>query len=221
MCFRHKHVIELITPERIWVLSAESKDDRQVWFHRLCNLIAKEGGNLQPKMKCYRLNPVYDNYLYQYDDQTSSFKQSYFALTPKHLYYFNSAEQCELARSTAYFDKAKFNIGISKYVEGCLPLNLPTFELCDADQCKIFNKQHLFEVDTSFAKIKFAATHKSEIQEWQNAFVKLELLQPDESKSDNNMALTLQDAFSDDILYNLKAFSKKKKKNHPIRHPLQ
>lgn len=218
--FRHKNVIELITPDRIWVLSAESKDDRQIWFGRLCNLIKKEGKNMSPKMNCFRLNPVYDNYLSQYDDKTNTFTQRYYALTRNHFYYFDSAEQCEAAKSTAWFDKAKYNIGISKYVEGFLPLNSPNFELCNADQCKIFNKTHLFEVDTSFDKVKFSSAHKSEMEEWQNAFVKLELMEPeyDDSK-DNGNQLTTQDAFSQDILNNLKANNNGKNKRKMQKKP--
>eukprot|EP01084_Bolivina_argentea_P149731 261537_1 len=206
---KHKQVMELITPDRIWVLSAPSKDDRTIWFTRLCNLIEKNA-----KKKCFRLNTLYKNYLFQYNEKTKNWIQRYYALTPKHLYYFDNAQQCDNAQSIAYFDKAKFHIGVSRFVSGFIPLNNPTFTQSNNIQCKKYNKQHLFQIDTSFqCKIKMAAAHKSELDEWQNAFIQLELLdikQSDDDDDNNNN--NNNDPFSQNILSNLKKNTKKKKK---------
>ena len=197
---KHKNVIELITPERIWSLSAPSKNDRQLWYDRLCNLVG-----------LYRLNPIYNNYLSQYDQKTNSWTQRYFALTKNNFYYFQDSQQCEIAKSIAYFDKAKFNLGISKC--GFIPIKLPNFEICDPDQQKLFNKSHLFDIDTSFDTIKLSAGHKTELQEWEKAFIKLKQMEHDDDRDDNkeNIQQTTEDAFNPEMLANLKANNGKNK----------
>ena len=207
--FRHKQVMELVTPERNWVLSAPSKDDRQIWFQRLCNLIGKDG-----LKKCYRLNPIYNNYSFQYNEKTNSWIQRYFALTPKHLYFFDDAASCDQAAANGYFDKAKFHIGISGYVSGFIPLNNPKFTIWNKEQCKVYNKQHLFEIDTSFSKIIMSATHNSELEEWRKAFVQIESMQND----DDEKEIISQDAFSEDILQSLRESTKKGKKSKKPMH---
>ena len=154
----------------------------------------------------------------QYNETTKTWMQPYFALTHSHLYYFETAEKCVQAKSVAYFDKASFHQGISESVSGFVPFeSKPLLRICCDEQCKLFNKQHLFEIESKVnSSMLMATAHRSDLIEWKNAF--------DAIKRSNNELHVQQvkksqrirsNGFSDDLLQTVKLSNKQtKRKEH-------
>eukprot|EP01084_Bolivina_argentea_P176683 305699_1 len=187
--YNQTYTIQLMTPDRNWVLATENEKERDEWFNRLEETI--HGAK--------RLITSHEGYLWKTGQVNKAWKKRYFALSKGWLFYFEEQFHCNKFKSIAFFSEAFFNQAFRLYVKGSIPLHQTTIQRMnkedkeekEKDEDIEMEKEYVFKIVTHKREFQFAADNKNELEKWFKAF---------HSTHSSTMAMEMEyhDEYSDD-----------------------
>merc|ERR1712228_560604 len=177
--YNQPYTIQLMTPDRNWVLATQSQKERDEWFARLEETI--HGAK--------RLITSHEGYLWK-KGTLKTYKKRYFALSKGWLFYFEEQFHCNKFKSIAFFSEAFFNQAFRLYVKGSIPLHQTTVQKVESNAKKkgfkkdaVFNdnddnlsnshyaeKEHAFKIVTQKREFFFATDSSKDLEKWFKAF---------------------------------------------------
>merc|ERR1712176_799572 len=173
--YSQPYTIQLMTPDRNWVLATSSQKERDEWFGRLEETI--HGAK--------RLITSHEGYLWKRGQVVKAWKKRYFALSKGWLFYFEEQFHCNKFKSIAFFSEAFFNQAFRLYVKGSIPLHQTTVQKVEMDKTKtknikVFNdedqnpeyaeKEHAFKIITGKREFFFATDTEHDLNKWFKSF---------------------------------------------------
>eukprot|EP01084_Bolivina_argentea_P276006 470828_1 len=184
--YNQPNILELLTPNRLWVLSTYNKQNRQVWWNRISSMLPN----------CHQLSPIYEDHLFKYDNNSNAWIYRYFALDTKTFIQFDKIEDCERYKNCTYFNDDLHNIDFKKYVQLNIPLTsrpiIKRLHNQNDDNYNEFQKNNLFKIETNMGSYYFAADHQVQIERWFTAFKKLRKLRSERKQTQRMYSLRHQ-----------------------------
>eukprot|EP01083_Nonionella_stella_P158206 514641_1 len=160
------NILELHTTNRIWVLSADTKQERTLWWHRIASVIPQS----------HQFSPIYEDNLFTLDTGLNAWIYRYFALDSHALYQFDKIEDCETYTNCTYFDDGLYRHARDEYVECIVSFTQHPIIQRITPQHEEFNqfkKPHLFKIKTDMFCYYFCTDDEVQIDRWFSAFKKL------------------------------------------------
>eukprot|EP01084_Bolivina_argentea_P264710 448509_1 len=106
--FKQINVLKLEFKQRTLFLSCTPTDDRRIWFEKICRVVGKDA---------HYVDPVYEDYLYKYDDSNGKWKKYWFVLDNNGLIQFRDENMCDEYCKNAFFDEETHQKAYKRYVE--------------------------------------------------------------------------------------------------------
>ncbi|ETO29060.1 arfGTPase-activating protein [Reticulomyxa filosa] len=166
------YTIQLLTPDRNWVVAAETEQKRNEWLSQLKESI--DGAK--------QLVTSQEGYLWkQSSKKTKSWKKHYFAMSKGWLFYFDSKFHCDKFKTIVFFNESFFQQAVQMYVKGTISLHqtvvqrvyFKSFDSLPLPSNPSNDVQpHFFQITTNFRKHCFACEAEPEFHDWFKAFHK-------------------------------------------------
>jgi len=161
--YKQTNVLKCDFKQRTLLLSCTPNDDRKIWFHEICKVIGKHA---------HFIDPIYDDFLYRYDEKAQKWKKFWFLLDKTALLQFADMDACDEYAKCGYFDEKEHNKAFSKYVIQRIslqpfdPKHVQKIRPGSSLQKKLI-KECLFVIHShEFGKVFFATEQQSQLNRW-------------------------------------------------------
>merc|ERR1712228_955810 len=172
--YKKKNVFELVCGGRKWVLISNSKEERELWFNRVVQVVP----NVQ------RLDPLYSNELsYKRNDRAKKWMKGYFAMDVEYLFFFKDKKSFDTFKSSAYFQEDLYTLALAQHVQGLIPLRNRKIKELDRNHpaCSGKNK-FVFSLKTSAGEFFLSTQYSIQMDDWLDAFRELYRLEIQEKR---------------------------------------
>eukprot|EP01084_Bolivina_argentea_P038247 70722_1 len=183
--YKQSSVLKLEFKQRTLLLSCSPSDDRRIWFDKMCRL----GGDT-----VHYVDPVYDDYLYRFDDKTGKWKKYWFLLDQHSLYQFRDMDYSDDYCKSGYFDPKEHDKAFKKYVMEQIslkpfdPKNVQKIRPGSKLQTKLV-KECLFIIHSKdLGKLFFATQQQSQLNRW---FKKIRSLAGDHGRKQSKATISV------------------------------
>jgi len=112
--YGYEYTIEIITPDRTWVLVTTYHELRELWMDKLSE--AMQGG--------MKMRLLYQGYLWKFDESLGDWTKNWYGIDTEsmNLYYVREYNKFKQFTSTLFFDQEFYAKAVDTNMQGCLPI---------------------------------------------------------------------------------------------------
>eukprot|EP01084_Bolivina_argentea_P225718 381365_1 len=159
--YKKKNVIVLYCRSTKWILTAKSKEEKEIWFNRL----VQTAPNVSQQF-C----PFYQSKLSYRKSKEHIWKNGYFGLDSEYLFLFEDKECCDTFKSSVYYEEDLYTIALSQCVQGLIPLQQSTIKELDRCHPACSGKHRfVFCLKTNVGKFYLSSASSLEMDAWLDA----------------------------------------------------